>query len=163
MTQNMGVGLMLRILLVCTGNTCRSPMAAALLSDMVLQAGLADKIAVESAGIAAGCQPASLQAQAVMRQAGLQLDKHCSAQLVPAKLAAADLILTMTVSHKRAAASMAPGMTGKIFTLAEFAGQAADVSDPFGGSEAEYRMCARQLQHLLTQAWGKIVSLAGKK
>ncbi|SMC38221.1 low molecular weight protein arginine phosphatase [Sporomusa malonica] len=153
---------MFKILLVCTGNTCRSPMAAALLTDMVLQAGLADKIAVESAGIAAGCQPASNQAQAVMRQAGLQLDKHCSKQLVPAKLETADLVLTMTVSHKRAVANMTRGMTGKIYTLAEFAGQAADVSDPFGGSEAEYRMCAGQLKHLLTQAWEKIVSLAGK-
>ena len=98
-----------------------------------------------------------------MRQTGLELDKHCSVQLVPDMLATADLVLTMTVSHKRVVSSMSRGMTGKIYTLAEFAGQAADVSDPFGGSEAEYRMCAGQLKQLLIQAWEKIVGLAGKK
>jgi protein-tyrosine-phosphatase len=138
-------------------------MAAALLADMAGRAGLADKIIIESAGIAAGHQPASNHAQVVMRQAGLQLDKHCSQQLTPAKVESADLVLTMTMSHKRAVASMTRGAADKIYTLAEFVGQMGDISDPFGGSVAEYSKCAEQLNHLLTQAWGKIVSLAGKK
>lgn len=154
---------MFKILLVCTGNTCRSPMAAALLANMVTEAGWSDKIAVESAGIAAWQQPASVHARTVMRQAGLSVDEHYSKQLMPVQLAEADLVLTMTKSHKQVAADRAPEMAGKIYTLAEFAGEAGDVSDPFGGSEADYRSCAEQIHRLLTLSWGKIVSMAGKK
>lgn len=154
---------MFRILLLCTGNTCRSPMAAALLSDMVVKADLTDKITVASAGIAAWPQPASAHAQAVMRQSGLSLDNHRSQPLGLAELKQADLVLTMTAAHKRAAAGMAPGLTGKIYTLSEFADMPGEVADPFGGSEADYRRCAAQLKELLTAAWEKIVSLAGKK
>lgn len=154
---------MFKIVFVCTGNTCRSPMAAALLTDLAARAGLAGTIQVESAGIAAGRQPASAGAQAVMRQAGLPLDKHYSRQLSQAQLQTADLIVTMTQAHKRAAAGMAPDVAGKIYTLAELAGQAGDVADPYGGSEARYRDCARQIQQYLQAAWGKIVTLAGKK
>lgn len=154
---------MFKILFVCTGNTCRSPMAAALLSEMAAKAGLAGTIVIDSAGIAAAEQAASIHAQSVMRQSGLALDKHCSKQLTLTLLSTADLVLTMTVSHKRAVASIAAGITGEIYTLAEFAGQTGDIVDPFGGSEAEYRKCAEQLRQLLALAWEKIVCLAGEK
>lgn len=154
---------MFNVLLVCTGNTCRSPMAAALLAHIAENAGAADKICVTSAGISAWQQPASPQAKAVMRRAGLNLDKHCSTQLDAAKLGEADLILAMTASHKRAIVGMAPEVRQKVFTLPEFAGETGDIADPFGGSEAEYGVCAKQLEHFLMATWGKIVILAGKK
>jgi protein-tyrosine-phosphatase len=159
---------MFKILLVCTGNTCRSPMAAVLLDDMVKKSGMAGEVVVDSAGISAWRQPASPHAQTVMRQSGLQLDRHYSKQLDITQLRTADLVLAMTTAHKRAIFGLlpvaeVPDMTGKIHTLAEFAGAAGDVSDPFGGSEAEYRSCAQQLQELLNLSWGKIVKLAGKK
>ncbi|MBP2637717.1 MAG: ywlE [Firmicutes bacterium] len=159
---------MFKILLVCTGNTCRSPMAAALLTDMVKKAGLDGEVVVDSAGVSAWQQPASKHAQTIMRQNGLQLDKHYSKQLDVAELREADLVLAMTNAHKRAIFGLLPvaevtGMTGKIYTLTEFAGVTGDVTDPFGGSEAEYYSCAQQLQQLLNLSWGKIVKLAGKK
>lgn len=154
---------MFKILLVCTGNTCRSPMAAALLANIVTQAGLTDQITVESAGIAAWQQPASAHARTVMRQAGLSVDEHCSRQLTPVRLGDVDLVLTMTKSHKQVVVNLAPEMAEKMYTLGEFAGEDGDVGDPFGGSEADYRRCAEQIHRLLTLSWEKIVSMAGKK
>lgn len=154
---------MFRILIVCTGNTCRSPMAEALLKHKVQSANLADRIQVLSAGTFAGGGAASYNAGQVMRTHGLSLDEHTPRQLSPALIQAVDLILTMTESHKRAVLSMAPEAEGKTFTLSEFAGQTGDILDPFGGSKALYASCARQIMTILDKSWGKIISLAGDK
>ena len=154
---------MLRILIVCTGNTCRSPMAEALLKDKIRKAGLSDRILVLSAGIAAGSEVASGHACQVMRNRGLNLDEHISRQLSKEFVQAADLILTMTESHKKLVTALQPEAAAKTFTLAGFAGSAGDVLDPFGGSEALYENCARQIVTLLDKSWDKIIKLAGDK
>lgn len=153
---------MLRILIVCTGNTCRSPMAEALLSAKVQAAGLDDKIKILSAGLAAfGESAASLHAREAMARRGLDLGGHRSRQLSPEFLKAADVVLTMTAAHKRAVASMAPA-AAKVFTLAEYAGEDGDVLDPFGGDAAIYESCAVELERLLEKIWDKIAAEAGK-
>lgn len=153
---------MLRILIVCTGNTCRSPMAEALLSAKVQAAGLDDKIKILSAGLAAfGESAASLHAREAMARRGLDLGGHRSRQLSPEFLKAADVVLTMTAAHKRAVASMAPA-AAKVFTLAEYAGEDGDVLDPFGGDAAIYESCAVELERLLGKIWDKIAAEAGK-
>lgn len=153
---------MLRILIVCTGNTCRSPMAEALLSAKVQAAGLGDKIKVLSAGLAAfGESAASLHAREVMARRGLNLGGHRSRQLSPEFLKTADVVLTMTAAHKRAVASMAPA-AAKVYTLAEYAGEDGDVIDPFGGDAAIYESCAVELERLLAKIWDKIAVEAGK-
>lgn len=154
---------MFRILIVCTGNTCRSPMAEALLKHKIQSANLSEQIMVLSAGTFAGGEAASHNASQVMRARGLSLDEHTSRQVSPAFVQAADLILTMTEAHKRMVLSLVPEAAGKIFTLSEFAGQPGDVLDPFGGSEALYESCAQQITTILDKSWEKIVKLAGDK
>ena len=152
---------MFRILLVCTGNTCRSPMAEALLQDKIRQTGKSAEILVLSAGLAAGGQAASYGAAVAMSARNLDLSNHTSRQFIAEYAEAADLILTMTGAHKRMIVQQWPQVWPKVHTLAEFAGEDGDVNDPFGGDDTVYNQCADQLSNLLDKSWEKILDLAG--
>ncbi|MGI6092394.1 MAG: low molecular weight protein arginine phosphatase [Negativicutes bacterium] len=155
---------MLSILVVCTGNTCRSPMAEALLKQKAKETGLSDSVHITSAGLAAGGKfPASQGAHSVMRRRGLDLSKHRSHQLAQQDVEMADLILTMTRGHKQAILAFFPEVKDKVFTLPEFAGADNDVADPYGGDVRVYDACANQIVQLVDKIWEKIVALAGNK
>lgn len=154
---------MVRILFVCTGNTCRSPMAAALLQDRLKAWGVADQFTVSSAGIAAWTgQAASTAAVEVMAQQGLSLKDHSARQIDNRQVYASDLVLALTVSHKESLLCIAPGARNRIFTLGEYAGKPGDVTDPMGRSREVYQACANQLTELIEAARDKILKLAGK-
>ena len=135
-----------RLLLVCTGNTCRSPMAAALARYYM------PGVEVVSAGTATvEGLPASIGAMDAMEQMGLPIDDHRSRPLNRYLLEEADLILTMTPQHKQDILAVMPEVAEKIFTLGEFAGQGEAVPDPFGLPVEAYVACAKALEQLIKQ------------
>lgn len=145
------------VLLVCTGNTCRSPMAEALLKDMfskrfsnLFAEGQPAPAVAVSAGLSAfPGGAASPEAMTVMKQRGLSLLNHQSRAVSDRLLMQADLVLTMTRSHRHAIVQRWPELANRTHLLSHSHG---DVSDPFGGSEAVYAACAEQIEKYL-QTW----------
>ncbi|MEW6048705.1 MAG: ribose 5-phosphate isomerase B, partial [Bacillota bacterium] len=140
------------VLFVCSGNTCRSPLAAALFRRALRGRGVSS-VEVSSAGLAAvDGEPASRQARDVAREWGLDLEAHRSRRLTPEMVAGAGLVLTMSEQHKRQVLEMVPGAAGRVFTLAEYAGSQGDVDDPFGQDLERYRATVRELDALTREA-----------
>ena len=138
-----------KLLFVCTGNTCRSPLAAALAAAALMAAGC-NEWAVDSAGLAASsCSTVSIGSRDAAAELGLNLSSHAAKPLTPALLADATLVLVMTKSHKETILRDRPQLLEKVFTLTEFVGEDGDVSDPFGGSQELYRQMALQLRLLM--------------
>jgi protein-tyrosine phosphatase len=138
-------------------------MAEVLLRDKIQKSNVTDQIAVASAGIAVWSEgKASQGAQTVMEGRGIDMVSHRSRRLSLEDIVAADLLLTMTASHKEAVLSIMPEAQHKVFTLAEFAGEHRDISDPYGGNRAIYEACAVEIERSLEKSWSRIVELAGK-
>lgn len=117
-----------RILIVCVGNICRSPMAEALLRERLRGRG----VAVESAGLAALVGKAvDPEAAAVLATRGLAADSHVARRITPELIAGADLVLAMDPRQLSAIRAIAPQARGKTFLLGRWIDD-ADVPDPYG-------------------------------
>lgn len=142
-----------RVLLICSGNTCRSPMAMVLLRRLWEEKNPGWELEVDSAGTGAlAGQPASPHAVTAMRQRGLDLTAHRARtvhDLGEEALRGYDLILTMTRAHRDGLRTLYPALRDRIFTLGEYAGRDGDVPDPFGGPLAAYEMTAAALEESL--------------
>ena len=154
---------MKKILLVCTGNICRSPLAAALLQRAIAERG-ADGIEVSSAGTGAwDGAPVSEGAYLVGLEQGLDLSAHRARLLTRDLVEHSDVILTMARHHRARVDEL--GGQGRVFVFGEYAGRTGDeaeVSDPFGGDLNVYRETCVELTALVTAAVERIVSEAGR-
>jgi protein-tyrosine phosphatase len=150
----------LMILLVCTGNTCRSPMAEVLCRKMIADrlgcdpSEVGDRgVMIMSAGISAmmGARP-SPEAVSVLAKLGLPLADHESQPLTAQLVQHADLIWTMTRSHRQAIVSQWPEASSRTSVL----GDEMDIADPIGGPIEYYEKSAEQIQAALSKRVAKL-------
>jgi len=134
------------ILFVCTGNTCRSPLAEGLLKKMLTSH---HKFAVTSAGLhAMEGMPANPHTLAVLREKGIDFSLFRSQRVTVALVEQATHVFAMTHDHLRGLSTLYPTYQKKFFLLNEGTTQ-DDVTDPIGGSLAAYQECGQRIQQAL--------------
>jgi len=145
----------MNILFVCTGNTCRSPMAAVIMEKLAIESGL--DILIESAGLfAANGEKASDEAIEAVKKYGVDLNQHRSQPISDELIERSDLKITMTDAHKMLLQDVA---MDKTVTVCELAGIDDEIEDPFGGDLDDYIQTADMLYIALTQIADKLLQI----
>ncbi|NVN56148.1 low molecular weight phosphotyrosine protein phosphatase [bacterium Scap17] len=141
------------ILVVCTGNICRSPVGESLLKQ-----ALPGKT-VHSAGVGALVDhPVEPTAARFAVESGLEVDEHRARQVSVEMLTAADLILVMSDGHRRAINQMAPQVSGKTMLFGRWlaGGQGEEIPDPYRKSEEAFRHAHQKLVEAAALWVGKL-------
>jgi len=150
--------LLKNVLFVCTGNTCRSPLAEVMFRELVK--GRED-YRVGSAGVGAfSGQGASRNSFALAKEAGMDLSKHKSRAVTVDLVEEATHIFVMGRSHLASILMDYPEAEEKIYLVSEFTAddnlRGRDLSDPFGGDLSEYRETMTHLEKMLPSVYGFI-------
>ncbi len=139
-----------RILFVCTGNSCRSPMAVGWLVHELKRKGLGDEIEVSSCGIAARMGlPPTAEAVYVMKNREIDISAHRSRPCTREDVVESDLIMVMSEEHQSFITSLVPNSKDKIKTL--------EVKDPIGLGMNEYEEAISDIEKKLKEDWKKII------
>jgi len=148
------------ILFVCSGNTCRSVMAEALLRHHWQLQGGNPTLKIGSAGLAANPgERAAAYVQKLLEERGIHTDVHSATLLDSALVEKAGLILAMTARHRETLLARFPEASGKVNLLKEYAGVAGeslDIDDPFGGSLEKYRRIMDEIQESVMKTMDKL-------
>lgn len=152
----------MRILFVCTGNTCRSPMAAFLAQQKIRERKLDWK--AESAGLyAIEGQSITKPAASALQEHAVEVTDHKSRSITDNLITDSDVIFTMTASHAWELRRRYPQYAGKIQALGAFVQDIAsepdpqyDIVDPYGGSDEQYRVTADELSRMIDIVFNRL-------
>ena len=157
----------MRILFVCSGNTCRSPMAEALFRDLWEREERPVPLTVGSAGLAAvPGEKASSHARKLLAERGIDLESHRSRLLQEDLVKETELILVMTRLQRSLLLDRFPEARGKVHLLKEYAGMEdgePDISDPFGGDLEKYRRTLEEIEAILPKVLANILNEGGRQ
>ncbi len=134
-----------KYLFVCTGNTCRSPMAEAVFNRLYKNE---ERIAV-SAGMSPGGHPLSANAKSALETIGISDFNHISAMVTFEDMAEAECVVGMTYSHAQRLMMCFPEFASKIVALP------IDIEDPYGGDIDVYKLCLGQICEALEMAFSE--------
>ncbi|MEZ4538701.1 MAG: low molecular weight phosphotyrosine protein phosphatase [Chloroflexota bacterium] len=151
---------MANILIVCTANICRSPVAAALLRDRLARRGLTNWQVLSAGTWAMVARGASRNSIEVARRAGLDITQHRSMMVDERLLNGADLVLVMEIGHAEALRAEFPHQAHKVRLLAEMVGQTYSIADPYGGPLEEYERMVDGLTEVIEDGLERIIVLA---
>ncbi len=150
-----------RVMTVCTGNICRSPMAEVVLRDRLEKAGLGDRVEVTSTGISdeEHGNPIDRRAQRTLREHGYPVPRRAARQVTPTDLTGNDLVLAMTSLHAQALRRLAktPDVAGRVLMYRSFdpaapstgpgaAEHELDIADPWYGGPEDFEACLEQVE-----------------
>ncbi|MFC1500153.1 L-threonylcarbamoyladenylate synthase [Candidatus Zixiibacteriota bacterium] len=157
------------VLVVCTGNTCRSPMAEGVLKTMLRSRGLSEEFDVESAGVAAvNWGKATEETQAAAWEKGIDVSSHRPRQITQQMTQEADIILVMNERHRSRIAVIDPLARERTHILrklsAELKGRSVigrrEIEDPYGGPPASYRKVLKTMWKELEGGFDDILTRA---
>ena len=148
----------MNVIFVCTGNTCRSPLAEAFARRDAQQRGLAASFASAGIGAALG-SPATDGAILIGLERGVDLSRHRSRPLLPTAIDKDTVVLVMASSHISGVRAIAP--QARVYLLDEYGSHGASmrpILDPFGGDLDDYRVAADAIQAMLEPVMDRLGS-----
>lgn len=141
-----------KLIFVCTGNTCRSPMAEVIFKNLDTDSDV--KIFSRGLVVLFG-EPINPKAEVILKKHDLETINHISKGLKEVEIDHNTLILTMTMSHKRKIMDVYSSAMN-VYTIKEYAGEDGDVIDPYGGTLVDYEECYIELARLVKKTVYKL-------